>query len=107
MAVAPDIRPGSRLRRAEYVQHTDADGTTFAFFDLFDPPEIVPQDDDLLYTVSESDRLDKIAFSAYGNVRLWWVIALANDWDVPWVSLQPGSVIRIPSARYVKENFLR
>lgn len=44
----------------------------------------------------EGQRLDSVAGSAYGNGRLWWVIAAASN--IGW-SLQapPETIIRIPN----------
>ncbi len=46
--------------------------------------------------VKEGDRLDHLAHSAYGNGRLWWVIAAASG--IGWaLQIPPGTVVSIPS----------
>ena len=53
---------------------------------------------DLFHQVTEADskRIDLIAYKYYKDVRLWWVIAEANDIINP-LELQVGSILRIPS----------
>lgn len=44
----------------------------------------------------EEHRIDLVAMKAYNDVRLWWVIAVANDLEDPTI-LDVGKVLRIPS----------
>ena len=46
----------------------------------------------------ESDRLDNLAFQFYGDVSLWWIIAITNPDTVNFSSLflPIGTQIRIP-----------
>ena len=44
----------------------------------------------------EEHRIDLVAFRAYNDVRLWWIIAVANDLEDPMI-LDVGTVLRIPS----------
>lgn len=46
--------------------------------------------------LADKQRLDHIAYKAYGDSSLWWVIAAASG--IGW-SLQcpPGTVIRVPT----------
>ena len=86
----------SRLRFGELVA---VDGVQF--WDVLDLPEIPEQPDDVLYTITGSDRIDLLAYRLYRDPRLWWVIAVANGLeDIP-TEFNEGTVIRIPSPRYV------
>lgn len=46
--------------------------------------------------LKENQRLDHVAFSAYGDSRLWWVIAAASGigW---WLQVPPGTRLRVPT----------
>lgn len=46
--------------------------------------------------VTSNKRLDVIAFEAYGDASLWWIIAAASG--IGWaMQLSPGTYIRIPT----------
>lgn len=61
--------------------------------------QIVPlsSGDDTYVTITNEteNRLDIIAFQAYGSPRYWWVIALANYLIDPF-DIPVGSTLRIP-----------
>ena len=45
--------------------------------------------------LEEGKRIDSIAGAAYGDSRLWWVIAAASG--VGWaLQAPPGTVLRVP-----------
>lgn len=45
--------------------------------------------------IDATSRLDVIAFEAYGDSTLWWIIAAASG--IGWPSqLAPGTYIRVP-----------
>jgi nucleoid-associated protein YgaU len=75
----------------------------FEFWDLLQLPDIPPQPDDTFYTVLGTDRIDTLANKFYGNPILWWVLALANDLELLPTDLNVGSVLRVPSQRYVQK----
>lgn len=52
----------------------------------------------------EVDRLDLIAHKYYKNPLLWWVIAQANDIHDPFIALEPGTLLRIPSLESLYGN---
>jgi hypothetical protein len=89
----------SRLRFSEFLS---ANGVEF--WDFVDYPTIPEQPDDLQYQRTAIDRLDTLAQRFYGNPVLWWVIAVANNMDLIEVELSVGTVLRIPSPRYVRDN---
>jgi hypothetical protein len=44
----------------------------------------------------DKQRLDHVAYTAYGDSSLWWVIAAASG--IGWaLQCPPGTVIRIPT----------
>ncbi len=55
-------------------------------------------DEDRFHVVTsgEVNRIDLISFRYFNDVRLWWVIAAANNLIDP-MDLEPGTVLRIPS----------
>lgn len=97
MSVAVPQR--SRLRFAELLV---LDGVEF--WDFVDYPSIPVQPDDLQYQSTAVDRLDTLAHRFYGNSILWWVLAVANDMELIEAELHVGTVLRIPSPRYVRDN---
>ena len=62
-------------------------------------PEIPLSLSDIYITTIIGDRLDSLANQFYHDVRLWWVIAIANPQIVGRDSyaLKPNLEIRIPS----------
>ena len=60
---------------------------------------LVPLSEDDIYAISEfGDRLETLAYQFYGDVTLYWIIAIANPNIIPFDSLfiPVGSQIRIP-----------
>jgi len=97
------IRYGSWQKFCERLEIYDQDsGDTVLFYAPVDPPDIEPQDRDSEYIVKENDRLDKIAQQFYGVSGAWWVIALRNDMDWPFIEMTPGERIIIPDSDYVR-----
>ena len=61
-------------------------------------PEIPISIDDLYVITTDNDRLDLLANQFYNDVRLWWVISIANRDLIrrDTYNLKPGMEIRIP-----------
>ena len=60
---------------------------------------LVSQSESDIYVITEfGDRFDSLAFQFYGDVTLYWIIAIANPNIIPFDSLfiPVGSQIRIP-----------
>jgi hypothetical protein len=96
--MATTIGPNSRLRFGDL---RDIDGVEF--WGILDLPDIPQQDDDIIYTVQGSDRIDVLAHRHYGDEALWWVIAVANDMEILPTDLNEGEQIRIPSPAYISQ----
>jgi|SRR5579862_339631 len=60
-------------------------------------PIIEPQTSDAIIISNETDYLDNLAYTYYGDPTLWWVIALANNLGKGRMSVPPGLQLRIPS----------
>lgn len=96
----PTVRSHSRLRFTSF-QAVD----TIEFWGLLEIPVIPEQPDDILYRVSGRDRIDTLAFRFYQDSVLWWVIATANNMEIVPTDLNEGDTIRIPSPRFILEEF--
>jgi phage tail protein X len=48
------------------------------------------------YLVTDTDRIDLLAFRFLGQATLWWMIADANPEITDWFRLGRGTVVRIP-----------
>lgn len=60
-------------------------------------PNIPLRDDDIYVATETGDRFDTLAFDFYGDSKLWWIIASANNiHDAPF-GIQDGTVLRIPT----------
>lgn len=44
------------------------------------------------------DRIDALANQWFGDATRWWSIADANPEILDWTEIEPGVVLRIPSA---------
>lgn len=50
------------------------------------------------HMLTDTDRLDKLANSYYGDPTQWWRIANANpELDPDWTVLPAGTTIRVPA----------
>jgi hypothetical protein len=68
------------------------------FWDTPDLPQIEYSDEDqyIQLTAEEAKRIDLVAFRAYGDSELDWIILLANNIDLP-NQIVEGQLIRIPA----------
>lgn len=82
----------SRYRDAAII----GDGTNL-YFGRRTIGNTLPRGDDRFATVRMVDNLHLIAFRAFGDERLWWVVADFNDILDPMADLVPGTVLRVPS----------
>lgn len=60
-------------------------------------PIIQPQDGDAIIITNDTDNLDNLAYTYYGDPTLWWVIALANNLGKGRLSVPGGLQLRIPA----------
>jgi len=59
-------------------------------------PTIPPSVDDFYIISTVGDRYDTLALNFYGDPKLWWIIASANNFNKTSLVLDPGVQIRIP-----------
>ena len=59
-------------------------------------PEVPERNDDLHVIAQEGDRLDNLAFEFYGDPKLWWFIAQANN--ISTMNVKSGTSLRIPAS---------
>ena len=61
-------------------------------------PEVVASETDIYVETEFGDRFDRLAFQFYGDVTLYWIIAIANPNYVNFGSIyiNEGTQIRIP-----------
>ena len=60
--------------------------------------EPIPLRDDDIYVVTQTgDRLDAIAYQFYGDSRLWWIIAAANNIHDAPIGIEDSLILRIPA----------
>lgn len=67
--------------------------------------DTAPQPDDTFHTVTESDRIDLIAYQYLGSAELWWIICDYNDIFFP-LQIELGTVLRVPSIEHVQMSLL-
>ena len=79
----------------------------FAFFELPEYPNITPQADDILYQLGSNDDMYTLATKFYRDPSLWWVIALANGFELLPTDMLIGSSIRIPSPTFVLQRLFK
>lgn len=64
-------------------------------------PKPIPKKDDDIYVITqETDRLDLLANEYYGDSRLWWIIAQANNINGVNIGLDAGIQLRIPKNKF-------
>ena len=61
-------------------------------------PQIEPQESEIYVETEFGDRLDLLANQFYGDVTLYWIIAIANPNSVNFgsISIPTGTQLRIP-----------
>ena len=64
-------------------------------------PEVPLRTNDIYIITKDGDRLDLLAHQFYGDVDLWWIIAISNIGKVRRDSffIKPGLQIRIPNSK--------
>lgn len=100
--MAVRVRSTSRLRYSRLISLGGVESWGFPEY-----PSILPARDDKKYTIQRGDRPDSIAVKFYGSPDLWWIIALANNWDLVPNRLNVGDQILIPSPTRVFSRILR
>lgn len=96
------VRHTSRQRFAKLIE---IDGVEC--WELWEPPNLDPQPNDIFYTVTRMDRIDLIAYRFYNSSEAWWIIALANDLRLLPNDLRENMKLRIPAPTRVFTKILK
>ena len=83
--------------------YTDENG--FYYFDLLKKVDFPDDLDSEIYDYYETvgtETYPNIAFKAYKNVTLWWVICASNHIDNPIEQPQAGTLLKIIKPEYIK-----
>ncbi len=51
------------------------------------------------------NRPDAVSHAVYGNSKYWWIIAMANNINDPFVDFKFGRKLKIPDLDIVKRSF--
>lgn len=62
-------------------------------------PRVPISVDDFYIVSTVGDRYDLLALNFYGDSKLWWIIASANNMNKASLVLEPGVQIRIPASK--------
>lgn len=103
-----EIKELPRLKNENYENifnlHQDEDSKYF--YNLLQTvhfPSNLPSSYFVDYAVQYGDTLPYIAYKAYKNTRLWWIITHANNIINPVAKIEPGTVLKIPKPQVVTE----
>lgn len=103
-----DIKELPRLKaeNIENIFHIYQDKDDLYFYNLLQSihfPQNLPDSYFQQYNVTYGDTWPYISYKAYGNIRLWWVITLANNIVNPTTPLESGTILKIPNVDVVSE----
>ena len=96
------IHINSRLRLSPFLTIDDTE-----FWGMIELPDIPDKIDDQKHRVIGHDRLDTLANDYYGDPVLKFIIAQANNIEIEPTDLRVGEEIRIPSPRFVREQYFK
>lgn len=82
----------NRYKNIDKVKNSD--GKTYRSNPIY--PTIPLSVDDFYIIGSAGDRYDTLALKFYGDSKLWWIIAAANNLTKASLVPEPGVQIRIP-----------
>ncbi len=83
--------------RYTYANTKEQTGTKVVYFQSTIYPKILPTNDDIYIISGQGDRLDLLANKYYGDSKMWWIIATANNLNNASLSVEPGIQLRIPA----------
>ena len=66
-------------------------------------PVIPLSDSDIFILTTSQDRLDKLAYTAYGDESYWWVLASCNGLGKGTIIVPPNTRMRIPSKQGIED----
>ena len=63
-----------RIREIQIIRNTEGKN----YYRNIKYPEIPLSSEDIYVLTTVGDRLDSLAYQFYNDIRLWWIIAVAN-----------------------------
>jgi hypothetical protein len=93
---AVEVSSHSHLTYATLKQYNEV-----VFWERPNLPNVYPVDTDVFTVLQVQDRVDNMAFAAYQDPNLWWLLAVANDTPLPPLLMNPGFKFRMPSGKSV------
>ena len=83
-----------RIREIQIIRNTEGKN----YYRNIKYPEIPLSSEDIYVLTTVGDRLDSLAYQFYNDIRLWWIIAVANPQKIRRDSyvLRSNLEIRIP-----------
>jgi hypothetical protein len=87
-----EVSPASFLVYAGLKQYNEV-----VFWERSEIPDIPADDNDVHFPLQVQQRVDSLAFSAYGDSDFLWALAQANGIRLPPLRMNPGFDFRIPS----------
>jgi len=108
MTYQNDIRELKRLHdeNMENIFHIYQDNDDRYFYNLLQTihfPQDLPASYFQGYNITYGDTWPYISYKVYGNIKLWWVLMLANNIINPIEQPEPGTTIRVPTINVVNE----
>lgn len=101
-----DELPRLRDENMENIFHVHQNEESQYFYNLLQTiqfPLNLPDSYFSTYNVTYGDTWPYISFKVYNNIRLWWVIVLANNIINPTKIPEPGTTLKIPTYSVVAE----
>jgi len=103
-----NIQELPRLKDENYenIFNVYQDDNDFYFYNLLQTihfPQDLPDTFFTTYDVKYNDTWPLISYKSYNSIKLWWLIALANNVINPIDFLIPGQTIRIPKPSVVTQ----
>ena len=85
------------MNRYKSIRNLKLEGISYKSNPIY--PSIPVSEDDFYILSSVGDRYDSLALRFYGDSKLWWIIASANNMTKASLVLSPGQQIRIPGSK--------
>lgn len=98
----PKLKP----ENFENIFHVYQDKNDLYFYNLLQTihfPQNLPASYFQQYSVTYGDTWPYISYKVYGDIKLWWIIALANNIINPIEPLIPSTILKIPNVNVVSE----
>jgi len=105
----PKLRPKNAFSWLNYCPSEEtlaANNALITFWGMMEPPQMDDSDGDIEHVVRAGERLDALALRYYNDDRLWWVIAIRNNMDLPDAQMVTGQTITVPDPQVVLTTYV-